>query len=73
MNSIDFLVFWVGDGGDSESYSVYYSKIITAPTKELAIREYVKYLDRLADDDKSLDTIKYEYYGTIPCNELKIK
>lgn len=72
MKNIDFLVFWVGDGGDSESYSVYYSNIVSAPTKELAIREYVKKQDRLADTDVALDNINYEYYGTIPCDKLKI-
>lgn len=68
----DFLVFWIGDGGDSESYSVYYSNIVSATTRQLAIREYVKKQDMLDDDDKSLDNINYKYYGTLLCKKLKI-
>jgi hypothetical protein len=40
-----WLVFWEGDGGDSESYSVFYSKIVNAKTKTEALEKYAKRTD----------------------------
>ena len=68
----DYLVFWVGDGGDSESYSVFHSNIISAKSSKLAIREYVKERNLLKDDDEELNEIEYEYYDTLLCSELRI-
>lgn len=34
-----YLCFWVGDGGDRESYSVYYSKLVLANSKDEALSE----------------------------------
>ncbi len=36
----EFLVFWVGDGGDRESCSVYYSTLVHAISETEAIDKY---------------------------------
>lgn len=36
-----FLVFWVGDGCDSESNNVYYSCLVNATSEKNAIDKYV--------------------------------
>lgn len=35
----NWIVCWVGDGGDSESYSVFYSKVVKAKTKSEALKK----------------------------------
>ena len=35
-----FLCFWVGDGGDSESNSVWYSELVEASSKKEALKKY---------------------------------
>ena len=37
-----YLCFWVGDGGDRESYSVYYSKLVLADNIDEALDKYIK-------------------------------
>jgi hypothetical protein len=38
-----YLCFWIGpDGGDRESYSVYYSKLVEANSEEEALEIYFK-------------------------------
>lgn len=65
-----YLVFWIGDGGDRESYNVYHSKIITGITKKEVIMKYVKSRDLLGDDE--LTDINYDYYGALLCKDLTI-
>lgn len=56
-----FLCFWVGDHGDRESYSVYYSELVQANNKEDALDKYLKSGKAFAYDE---DTNK-DYYGVI--------
>jgi len=65
MNEKYFLVFWIGDGGDRESNSVYYSCLVKANSKTEAIERYInspkcpwssketKYFDGLEVNDKN--------------------
>jgi hypothetical protein len=47
-----FLCFWVGeDGGDRESYSVYYSYLVMADNKDEALLKYLTVNPRRYDED----------------------
>lgn len=56
-----FLCFWVGDGSDRESYSVYYSELVQANNKKEALDKYLNSGKAFAYDE---DTYK-EYYDVI--------
>jgi len=73
----DYLVFWVGDGGDRESCSVFYSNIISASSKTNAIEGYIRYthdIDNLIDLEEYMEEneILLSDYDTLKCEELKI-
>lgn len=57
-----YLCFWVGDGGDRESYSVYYSKLVIAGDEDEALDKYIK-------SDKKLDPNK-EFYDVIEMKDI---
>ena len=48
-----WLCFWVGDGGDSESHSTYYSNLVEAKTKSQALKKYLASGEAFASDDMS--------------------
>ena len=74
----DYLVFWIGpDGGDRESCSVYYSKIVNESTKTKAIKVFIRDwegISNLIDIDEYMEEneLTLDYYGTLDCTELKI-
>ncbi len=39
-----WIVCWVGDGGDRESYSIFYSKVVKANTRDEALEKGMKNL-----------------------------
>lgn len=54
-----FLCFWVGDGGDNESYNVYYSSLVIARNKSEALKKYFKEVKSDVDEDSK------KYYKTL--------
>lgn len=73
----DFLVFWVGDGSSSESRSVYYSHITSAPTKQFAIKKLImlRYgIDDFTEIDECMreNEETYNDYGAILCDSIRI-
>jgi len=64
-----YLCFWIGDGGDRESYSVYYSKLVEANSEEEALEKYFKSGKAFAyQKDEPTDP---SYYGVKKMNIIK--
>mgnify|MGYP001143049925 CR=1 FL=1 len=60
-----YLCFWIGDdGGDRESYSVYYSKLVLANNSEEAIDKYLASGKNFSQNDNR------DYYGVIEMNDI---
>jgi len=53
-----WLVCWVGDGGDSESYSVFYTKVVQAETKDEALEKGISAM--------SFSSVNKEHYHAEP-------
>lgn len=70
---IEYLVFWIGDGGDRESNSVYYSKLIKGDNETDVIKKYISYSDNIDIEKIYFDDYNKEYYGTIKVDDLKLK
>lgn len=62
-----FLVFWEGDGSDRESYSVFYSTLVKANSKEEALDKFIENSKHLSEEDKSFydayEITKENYIG----------
>jgi hypothetical protein len=53
-----YLCFWVGDGGDRESYSVFYSKLVLAGDKDEALDKYISSGKNFGQDKEYYDAIE---------------
>lgn len=63
-----YLCFWIGpDGGDRESYSVYYSELVEATSEKKALEIYLKSGKAFAYNEG--DPI--DYYGVEKMNIMK--
>jgi hypothetical protein len=59
-----YLCFWVGDGCDRESYSVYYSKLVLANSEEEALDKYMASGKTYAQEDNR------DYFGVIEMKDI---
>jgi hypothetical protein len=59
-----YLCFWVGDECDSESYNVYYSKLVLANSKEEALDKYMASGKTYAQEDNR------DYFGVIEMKDI---
>ncbi len=50
MNKL-FLVFWIGNGEDRESCSVFYSEIVQAVNEEKALDKYLELKGKVNRED----------------------
>lgn len=72
----EFLVFWVGDGGDRESYNTYHSNIIQTQNKIEAIKHYIAKRNLVninsVDEFINENNIKLSDYDTIECDTIRL-
>ena len=61
-----YLCFWVGDGGDRESYSVYYSKLVLAHSRDEALDKYISSGKNFAQHNNK------DYYDAIEMKDVII-
>lgn len=59
-----YLCFWIGDGSDRESYSVYYSKLVLANNDEEALDKYLESGKNFTKNDNR------DYYGVIEMMDI---
>lgn len=59
-----YLCFWVGDGGDRESYSVYYSKLVLARSRNEALDKYISSGKNFAHHNNK------DYYDAIEMKDI---
>lgn len=53
-----YLVYWIGDGGDNESYSVFYTRLTQAKDEDEAWKNVLPTIKK--EDDTNPNR---EYYG----------
>jgi len=69
MKDTQFLVFWMGDGGDRESASVYYAMLVDAETNRDAKIKYLLSRDvNLIESDLTLED--YDNIGIVPIDDI---
>jgi mevalonate pyrophosphate decarboxylase len=63
----DYITFYVGDGGDRESASVYYARVVSASSKRSAIKKFIINWDGLSNSD----TIPESRYNDFDAKSIK--
>tara|TARA_R110000772_G_scaffold2410_4_gene8498 strand:- start:7689 stop:7937 length:249 start_codon:yes stop_codon:yes gene_type:complete len=72
MKDKDYLTFYVGDGGDRESASVYYARVVSAPSKRLAIKKFITDWEKLSDTD-TISESTYRNFDAEPIEEMRLQ